>query len=112
MIWLYAIICSLACFRLALLVSSEVGPGRIFQNFRSFLKREAKQHKPLRATALHKGIECHLCNSQWYAAPIAAYVLWYDKLPWWVTTPGDWFLLWNAIAGASIILKFAFAKGF
>lgn len=110
--WLELAIAGLATFRLSLLVSSELGPGRIFQKLRLFLKKEAKQSKVVQKTAIHRGVECHLCNSYWWSLPIAAYCIWYYQIPEWGQTAGNIFLLWNALSGISVILKFQFAKGF
>lgn len=97
------VLCSLVCWRLALLLSEDAGPGRMFQKFRAFLKREAKEHKALKKSAVHEGIECLRCSSVWVALPVAVYAYWHDSLYPWLAATGDVFLVWLGLSAAAII---------
>lgn len=104
------LVAGLATFRLSVLVSEDDGPSRIFQKFRSMLKREAKVHPALRKTALHEGIECLKCSSIWLALPIALFVYWREVAPGWLRVSGDVFLLWQALSALAILFNRAFQK--
>lgn len=104
------LIAGLATFRLAVLVSEDDGPSRIFQKFRSMLKREAKVHPALRKSAVHEGIECLKCSSIWLALPIALFVHWREDLPEWLRVSGDVFLAWMSLSAMAILFNRAFQK--
>lgn len=102
------LLCSLACLRLAILLSIDTGPAKIFSWFRAFLKRKAKEHPVVRKSDVHKGIECVRCSTQWCALPIALYAYFHSSLPQWLSVTGDVFLLWNALSMAAILWSRAF----
>lgn len=104
------LIAGLATFRLAVLVSEDDGPSRIFQRFRSMLKREAKQHPTLRKSAVHEGIECLRCSSIWLALPIAMFMFWREDVPGWLRVSGDVFLMWMSLSAMAILFNRAFPK--
>lgn len=104
------LIAGLAAFRLALLLSEDTGPAKIFQKLRSFLRREAKEHPAIRKTDLHRGIACLRCSSVWVAAPVAAYVLQRDKLKAGIVIAGDIFLWTMAVSAMAILWNRAFPK--
>lgn len=95
----------LAAYRLALLLSDDSGPWRMFSKFRSLLKREEKHNKALRKSAVASGVECIRCNSIWVAAPVAAYAYYHEKLPQWFAATGNIFLLCMALSALAILLN-------
>lgn len=101
--WLW-LIYGLATFRLAMLLSKDTGPSHIFLKLRQFLKREAKQHKSLRKTFVHEGIECTRCSSVWIAAPIAVYAIYRESLSDWAVAT-DIFLFTMALSGGAILFQ-------
>lgn len=111
MTFLTLTIASLACYRLALLLSEDDGPWGAFRRLRAVLKREAKHNATLRKSEVHKGIECKRCSSIWVAGPIAAYAMVHDQewmagvVPW-----GDGFLLAMALSQLAIIFNRAFPE--
>lgn len=102
------LLCSLACLRLAILLSIDTGPAKMFSLFRAFLKRKAKEHPIVRKSDVHNGIECLRCSSVWLAFPIALYAYCRDWLPDWLVMAGDVFLLWMALSAAVILWHRAF----
>lgn len=110
MTWLDLTVWTLACFRLAVLLSEDSGPSKMFLRFRQMLKREAKQHPTLRKTDLHHGVECLRCSSVWIAAPVAAFAWFRKSLSESWMLAGDLFLLWMAISAAAILWNRAFPK--
>lgn len=106
--WLTLLIYALACYRLALLFSSDLGPFRAFERLRSFLKREAKTNTALRKSAVHLGVTCIKCESLWFTAPIATYALFREQMIDEVVMGVDVFLLMLALSAASVIFHRAF----
>lgn len=96
---------SLAVYRLALMLSSDLGPWSVFEKLRSFLKREAKHNKPLRDSKFHVGIDCIRCDSVWLAIPVAAYAAGRHLLVNWVTIPADIFLSAMALSAIAVLLN-------
>lgn len=105
MTWLHLFISGLATFRLAVLLSEDDGPAAMFSRFRAFLKREAKEHKTLRATKVHEGIACPRCSSAWVSLPVAAYGYFRDRTPEWFMATGDVFLIWMALSALAILFN-------
>lgn len=105
MTFLPFLIGGLATFRLAVLLSEDDGPAAIFSKLRSFLKREAKENKTLRASKVHEGITCPRCSSIWVALPIAAYGYFRERSPEWFVATGDVFLLWMALSAMAILFN-------
>lgn len=103
--WIELAIYGLACFRLSVLLSEDDGPGHLMLKLRSLLKREAKQHKAVRKTYVHEGIECLRCSSIWIAAPVASYAISRDSYAEWARLVGDGFLLWMALSGIAVLLN-------
>lgn len=95
----------LACFRLAVLLSEDSGPGHLISKLRSFLKREAKTNKALRKTYVQEGVDCLRCSSVWWAAPVAAYAVLRDQIEGWPRMTADGFLLWMALSAMAILLS-------
>lgn len=108
MTWLELFVYGLACFRLAVLLSQDAGPARMFQRFRGWLKREAKQHPAVRKTAVHEGIDCLKCSSIWIAGPVAAYAYRHDSMSGWFVVAGDVSLLCMALSALAILWHRAF----
>lgn len=98
----------LATFRLAVLLSEDTGPARMFQRLRSRLTHEARQHPALRKTDIHHGIQCLRCSSVWVATPVAAFAYLRDQLREEVVMAGECFLLWMALSALAILLNRAF----
>lgn len=103
--WLSFLVAGLACYRLALMLSEDKGPFRMFTKLRSFLKREAREHPSVRKSAVHEGVECKRCTSVWMGSPIATYVYLHDQWPvnWWIVA-ADTFLLCMALSAAAILM--------
>lgn len=103
--WLTFTIDALAVYRLALLLSDDSGPWKLFSRFRSLLRREEKHNKALRNSDAASGVECVRCNSVWLAAPVAVFAIYRDECPPWLMTAGDLFLLWMALSALVILLN-------
>lgn len=108
--WPLLLFYSLAVYRLALMLSSDLGPWSAFAKLRSFLKREAKNNKPLRDSKVHIGIECIRCDSVWVAIPVATYAAFRHQLENYVTIPADIFLSGMALSALAIIFNRIFPK--
>lgn len=106
--WLHLFVYGLACFRLAVLLSEDTGPAKMFQKFRGFLKREAKHNTTLRKSDLHHGVECVRCSSVWIAAPVAAYAYHHDSMDGWAIATADIVLLCMALSALAILWNRAF----
>lgn len=96
---------SLACFRLALMLSSDQGPWAVFSKLRSFLTREAERNKALRKSKVHVGITCRRCSSVWFGLLVAPYAYFHDQFWPWLATTGDVALLALALSAASILIE-------
>lgn len=103
--WLQILIGGLATFRLAMLLSSDTGPWDLAIRFRSYLKREAKDNKALRASKVQEGIECLRCSSTWVSLPVAAYGYFRGRCAEWFTACGDVFLIWMALSAMAILFN-------
>lgn len=108
--WLNLFIASLACYRLALFLSDDVGPWRIFSKLRSTLKKEAKHNTALRKSALHEGIDCIRCDSVWVAIPVAIYTYNHEGLQDWLVAGVDISLLCLALSSLVILWHRALPK--
>lgn len=106
--FLSLLICGLATFRLAILISIDTGPSKIFSRFRSFLKREAKEHPALRKSDVHHGVDCLRCSSIWVALPVALFAYFRESAPDWLRISGDTFLIWLSLSAMSILWHRAF----
>lgn len=87
----YLLAGSLATFRLALMISSETGPMRIFQR----LRKAPKPHSNLR-----EGLSCNWCTGAWIGAAVATYLFHLDIFP-----GNEWPLWWLAISAGSVALN-------
>lgn len=96
---------ALATYRLAVMLATDKGPYFAFTKLRSWLKKEAKENKPVRESKIHVGIACPLCTSVWVAIPVAAYAYYHRRLVPWVTVPGDIFLLAMSFSAVAILLN-------
>lgn len=103
--WIELAIYGLACFRLSVLLSEDDGPGHLILKLRSFLKREAREHKAVRKTYVQEGIECLRCTSVWIAVPVALYAIRRDYLHEVVLRGVDTLLLWMALSGIAVLLN-------
>lgn len=108
--WIGLFIASLACYRLALFLSDDVGPWRMFSKLRSFLKKEAKHNTALRKSALHEGIDCIRCDSVWVAVPIGIYAYDHSAIQDWLVKVIDVLLLCLALSSMAILWHRAFPK--
>lgn len=95
---------SLAVYRVALLLSDDDGPYKMFSKLRSWLKREAREHPAVRKSAIRQGITCIRCASIWVAAPVAVWAIFYSQLPRWLAMLGDGFIFMLALSMAAILL--------
>jgi hypothetical protein len=98
MTWLEFTLGGLVTFRLALMFSSESGPGRIFKKLR---------HAAPAKSATREGLECLHCESIWWSAPVTAFFWWQGKIGAWFTP-----LYWLAFSALAIVLHHAFTVGF
>lgn len=105
------VVYGLACYRLAVLVSDDTGPMRVFSRFRAFLKREEKTNKALRKSDVAAGIACKRCSSVWVAAPLACFAYWHSNLWLWLATTGDVMLLLLALSAIAILVDRALPAG-
>lgn len=87
----YLLLASLATFRLALMISSEDGPMRIFSRFRKV--------PPPRSNA-REGISCPWCVSVWISAVFTTYLWWLG-----IFLGPEWILWWMAISAGAITLN-------
>lgn len=110
MTWITLFIASLACYRLALFLSDDVGPWRMFSKLRSALKKEAKTNTALRKSAIHEGIDCIRCDSVWVAIPMAIYVHNHEWMQGWLVAVFDISLLCLALSSMVILWHRAFPK--
>lgn len=101
--WLHLFVYGLACFRLAVLLSEDAGPAKVFSKLRAFLKKEAKTNPTLRKSDIHHGVDCLRCSSVWVAAPVAAYAYHHDRLDGWAIATGDIILLTMAFSAMAIL---------
>lgn len=106
--WLDLFIYGLATFRLAVLLSEDTGPAKIFSKLRSFLKKEAKTNAALRKSDIHHGVDCLRCSSVWVAAQVAAYAYHHDRMDGWFVATVDIVLLAMAFSAMAILLHRAF----
>jgi len=83
------VVASLATFRLALLVTREHGPMRLFDR----LRKVPPPHSNAR-----KGLECPWCMSVWIAAAVTLFVWWRTPFP-----ASDLPLYWLAVSAGSIL---------
>lgn len=100
----------LATFRLAMLISQDTGPIRMFSSFRSWLKREEKKSLALKKSDLAHGVECLRCSSIWMAGAVAAYAASRHRLEFYVTIPADIFLSAMSLSALAIIFNRIFPK--
>ena len=96
------ILAALAVYRLSLLISKEDGPAWIF--------RKLRQLPPPKSSA-RDGLSCQLCTSVWFAAPVGAWLFWFESLPAWAQRTGDFVLLWLALSAVAICIHMTFTKG-
>ncbi len=88
--FVYAVSC-VATFRLALMISQETGPMRIFAR----LRKAPKPHSNLR-----EGITCPWCVSMWISALVTTF-LWQRGY----FVGAEWLLYWLSISGGSVALN-------
>lgn len=103
--WLSFVIYALAVFRLSILFGEDSGPWKLFARLRSRVRKESKENTALRKSDLQKGIGCLKCESVWWAAAIAAYAFFRDKLIDVAAMAGDAALYWMALSGLAIIIN-------
>lgn len=87
----YLLLASLATFRLALMISSEDGPARIFRKLRNI--------PPAKSNA-KEGISCPWCVSVWVSALSTTY-LWYLG----IFLGPEWPLWWMGVSAGAIALN-------
>lgn len=90
---------ALAVWRLAILLSVDTGPAKIFQKLRNFLKRESKIHPVLRKSDVQHGIECLRCSSVWVAIPVALCAMFPRS------SVDDFLILVLALSGLAILFQ-------
>ena len=95
---IYFCLGALVTYRLALMISKENGPGRLFLKLRNWAKFNC---------TLHEGISCVHCESIWWAAPTTAFLVWREAFQW-----QDAGLVWLALSAAAIALHHTFTKDF
>lgn len=92
--WFHFTLGSLVTFRLALMFSTESGPGRIFKKLR---------HSAPPKSATREGLSCLHCESVWWAAPVTVAFWWLELIPAW----HSW-AYWLGFSAVAIILHHAF----
>lgn len=102
---------ALAVYRLGLMLSSDTGPWHVFERFRSWLKKEARQHPAVRKSDVAKGAECIRCSTVWVALVVAVWALyrgqWFDK---WFIKAVECFLLAMSLSAIAILFNRMFNK--
>jgi hypothetical protein len=88
--WLIFVICTLATYRLSLMLSSEEGPLAIFARMR---------RKVPPKTNPGRGIRCFVCWSVWIAAAVVLYLLWLGFITKEISP-----LYWLAVSGAAVVI--------
>jgi len=96
--WVALALGTLATYRLALMISSESGPGRIFRKLRRL---------PEKGSATKEGLSCPFCVSIWSGALVAGFY-WWQK----VISGIDWTLWWLAMSAGAVCIYMTFTKGF
>lgn len=92
--WFNLALLSLACYRLARLISRDEGPFNIFHQLRTISGAYDYGANGKAKTSLGRGISCPFCIGLWIALPLAMYA---KKSLW-----GIW---WLAIAGLQSFLQ-------
>lgn len=89
-----------ACYRLALLVSSDTGPFDWFLRFRRFIGRAIANDKSNNQLLRTFGdlIHCPFCSGVWFAAALAVLALWPN-------VAGDFIFVWLGLAGVQNALQ-------
>lgn len=90
----YLLAASLATFRLALMISEETGPFRIFAKLRKAPKKDS---------SFREGISCPWCVSVWMSALVTTFIWWLGVFP-----GAEWPLWWLDVSAGSVILNQAF----
>lgn len=85
------LVCTLAVYRLSLMLSSEEGPAAIFARLRR--KVPAK-------TNPGRGIRCFLCWTVWIAGAVTGYLFWAGRVEAWEVVP-----YWFGLSGAAVALN-------
>lgn len=88
--WLLFAAGSLVTFRLALMVSQEDGPGRIFKRIRNW---------PKPGSATRYGLSCPWCVGVYASALVATGFWWLEFIP-----GVEWPLWWLAMAAGGIVV--------
>jgi fatty acid desaturase len=89
--FLYLALASLAAFRIALMVSSEEGPARLFWRIR---------HIPKPHSNAREGLSCEWCLAVYAGAVLATYLFWLGVFP-----GREWPLWWLAISAGALVLN-------
>lgn len=97
--FLLILVCGMAVYRAAYLVTKEHGPFDVFKLWRDMLKRWANHAQaggrfPALAVTVTELFHCPLCLGMWLALVAAALLF-----------PDIWFLAWFAIAGVSVLAE-------
>ena len=88
--FIFTIAC-FATFRMALVLSQETGPMRIFAR----LRKAPKPHSNLR-----EGLSCPWCLGMWIGAAVTTFLWACDYFP-----GKEWPLYWLAISGGAVALN-------
>lgn len=99
------IVISLACFRLAYLISKEAGPFWAAKKFRWFVKKKSpkKSH-------MDQGIDCPYCVSLEVSILMSVLALIYPWTPEWIQGVELVFLMALSTSGAAMIIHQIFTK--
>lgn len=92
--WLALALGTLATYRLALMISSESGPGRIFRKLRRL---------PEKGSATKEGLSCPLCLAIHFGALVAGFYWWRE-----IIEPWDIPVWWLAMSAGAVCLHMQF----
>jgi len=85
----YLVAGGLAAYRLALLITKEDGPFRLFLK----LRKLPPENSPAR-----EGLSCEWCVSVWVSAVVATYLWWLGAFP-----GREWPIQWLALSAIAVI---------
>lgn len=97
MTWLDIVMGALATYYIALSVTKQEGPWRVFERLRNlFLENDWKG----------RGVRCHVCVSLYSALVVVVGLYALGRVDW-----PDGLLLWPSLAGASVMLDKYWMRG-
>jgi len=96
-LWARLSLAIFACYRLSQYLPFDDGPWDVFNKIRTWSATSYDEDGDP-ANSLGKFIQCPFCQGVWFAIMCAVLYLYPSKI-------GDFFLLWQGIAGAAAFLE-------